>query len=127
NDEMSLVGHIVLPLMNFLACGMRRNLYRSSQPRKIVRNALGQSGGQDVFGTNSCLSGSAETRRTGFLSAYQASGTPVLVTVSIFDDLQTAAQNKGISFGNQHIPNPKPLPIIRKCHPARHEQWETDT
>ena len=42
-----------------------------------------------------------------------ASGTPVLVTVPVFDDLQKAAQDKGISFGNQHIAHPKPLPSDR--------------
>jgi len=42
-----------------------------------------------------------------------ASDAPVLVTVGTFDDLQQAAQNKGISFGNQHIPHPKPLPSDR--------------
>ena len=42
-----------------------------------------------------------------------ASGAPVLVTVGTFDDLQQAAQDKGISFGNQHIPHPKQLPSDR--------------
>src|SRR5262249_44656421 len=42
-----------------------------------------------------------------------ASGAPVLVTVGTLDDLQQAAQAKGISFGNQHIPHPKPLPSDR--------------
>jgi hypothetical protein len=42
-----------------------------------------------------------------------ASGTPVLVTAATFDDLQKAAQDKGISFGNQHVPHPKPLPSDR--------------
>jgi hypothetical protein len=42
-----------------------------------------------------------------------ASGPAVLVTVSTFDDLQQAAQDKGVSFGNQHVPHPKLLPSDR--------------
>ena len=37
----------------------------------------------------------------------------VRVTISIFDDLQAAAEENGITFGNQHIAHPRPLPADR--------------
>lgn len=42
-----------------------------------------------------------------------ASSPAVPVTISVFDDLQQAAEEKEIPFGNQHVPNPEPLPENR--------------
>jgi hypothetical protein len=44
-----------------------------------------------------------------------APGPAVPVTISIFDDLQQAAEEKEISFGNQHVPHPVPLPDDRSA------------
>ncbi len=42
-----------------------------------------------------------------------AAGPAVPVTIGIFDDLQQAAEENEVSFGNQHIAHPVPLPDDR--------------
>lgn len=42
-----------------------------------------------------------------------ASGQAVPITISVFDDLQDAAEANDVSFGNQHVSNPEPLPADR--------------
>jgi len=42
-----------------------------------------------------------------------ASGSAVPLTISAFDELQQAAEEKGVTFGNQHVPHPEPLPPDR--------------
>ncbi|MBZ5526767.1 MAG: hypothetical protein LAN71_02535 [Acidobacteriia bacterium] len=42
-----------------------------------------------------------------------ASGSAVPLTISAFDELQQAAEEKGVTFGNQHVPHPEPLPADR--------------
>jgi len=42
-----------------------------------------------------------------------ASGTAIPITISVFDDLQQAAEEKEMPFGNQHIPHHVALPEDR--------------
>jgi hypothetical protein len=61
-------------------------------------------------GLDGQTSNAAASAQNGAKNNLCATGQAVPITISVFDDLQDAAEANEIPFGNQHVPNPEPLP-----------------